>query len=1105
MSFVFATLQAISAYSLLQSSLRIETYVTEAKKLGYQAIALTDYDVMYGALTFYQACQKAQIKPLIGITLQLVNGQNQGMTTDYILLAKNKQGYQNLLKISSLRLSRPEGISLVWEQLRPYLDDLIVILPATLTYLIVNNPSSYLEQLTALKTRLGTELYLGIDTNFDVKSRQGALKLANDLGCKLVACPRVEYLNPTDVVQAEILSALKRGTTLGVARLKAQRPGENYLKSPQQLQTEYEQANLTQAYINVTEICHKIDLKLTFTKTKLPHFPIPSGLDAQSYLKKLCLEGLKVKLNQEQIIDDTPYFERLNSELAVISKMGFNDYFLIVADITNFARQQKIMLDPGRGSAAGSLVAYSLGITDVDPLKYGLLFERFLNEKRAQMPDIDIDLPDNRRDEVIRHLKKQYGQKHMGQIITFDTFGARQALRDVGRVLGLNNFELEKWSKSLPKIPKISLKDAYAQSQILRNLVNDNSTNQLLFKLALGLEGLPRHYSKHAAGVILSDESLVETVPLHMGNDGIWLSQYAKKQVEAVGLLKIDLLGLRNLNLLEQALTLIKKNSQQTLDINRIDLNDKETLALFACGDTAGVFQFESGGIRSVLQKLQPTNFEDIAAVNALYRPGPLANIDEFIARKHKQKQVKYPSLALKDILGVTYGIIVYQEQVMQVASSMAGFSLGEADILRRAISNKNDELILELKDKFIRGAEKLGYQPTIAKQVYDYIERFANYGFNRSHAVAYSKFAFQLAYIKAHYPAAFYTALLNSIVTGPKIKEYILEAKKYQVGVKGPNINLSTKYFSLRNTTIYFGFASIKKLRQDLIDVILNERRNAGAYKNFQDFINRLPKKYQVADLIKPLIYVGAFDELNANRKELLDNVNSWLYAAKMGSKSEKLQRALAVSGRQEADFSLEEKLDRESEYLGLALSGHLLQKYAWIRKLYPVTFLNNLQVNMKTKILVYIRQIKPIQTKQGQAMAFLTGSDESGEIDITIFPTEYRRYSLRLKKGQSLLITGEVQEHNGLSFIANRIEFAELMKKTCWYLRLTPTNEAIARLKLTRLLRKNHGSVPVILYEEQTKKQRLLHEQFWLNMDANVETELIELLGADNVILKK
>ena len=557
------------------------------------------------------------------------------------------------------------------------------------------------------------------------------------------------------------------------------------MKSPTQVEAEYEQAGLKEAYANVAELCQQVDLQLEFTKTKLPHFKTPSGLDSESYLRKLCMEGLNVKLRKAAVNETKPYFDRLESELAVITKMGFDDYFLIVADITNFARSQKIMLDPGRGSAAGSLVAYSLGITDVDPLKYQLLFERFLNEKRAQMPDIDIDLPDNRRDEVISHLKKQYGQNHLAQIITFDTFGARQALRDVGRVL--------------------------EQSQSLRNLVNDSPKNKLLFRLALSLEGLPRHYSKHAAGIILSDTDLVETVPLHMGNDGIWLSQYAKKQVEAVGLLKIDLLGLRNLSLLEQALNLVKRGYQTELDVRQIDLDDELTLQLFARGDTAGVFQFESSGIRNVLRKLRPTSFEDIAAVNALYRPGPLANIDEFIARKHGLKQVTYPNDNLKSILGLTYGIIVYQEQVMQVASTMAGFTLGEADILRRAISSKNDHLILELKDQFIKGAKKLGYEVSVAKQVYDYIERFANYGFNRSHAVAYSKFAFQLAYIKAHYPAAFYTALFNSLLASPKIREYVIEAKKYQVNVKGPNINLSQKGFTLRQGQIYFGLASIK------------------------------------------------------------------------------------------------------------------------------------------------------------------------------------------------------------------------------------------------------------------------------------------------------
>ena len=1101
---MFSPLQVISSYSLLQSGLRIEDYVQAAKKLGYQALALTDYNVMYGALTFYQACLRANIKPLVGITLQLTSSQSDLITSDIVLIAKNAAGYQNLMKLSSLKLAKPEGVSLTLEQVDANLSDLIVILPPNLTYLIASNPAANLTWLTALKARVASNLYFGIEANFDEVSKQTLIKLAEQLDCKLVASLRVEYLEPKDILQQEVLAALKSGRTLKEAELQGEQRGTHYLKSLTQVEAEYEQVGLTEAYANVAELCQQVDLQLEFTKTKLPHFKTPSGLDSESYLRKLCVEGLDVKLRKAAVNETKPYFDRLESELAVINKMGFDDYFLIVADITNFARSQKIMLDPGRGSAAGSLVAYSLGITDVDPLKYQLLFERFLNEKRAQMPDIDIDLPDNRRDEVISHLKKQYGQNHLAQIITFDTFGARQALRDVGRVLELNSFELEKWSQAIPRVFKISLKEAYEQSRSLRNLVNDSSKNKLLFRLALSLEGLPRHYSKHAAGIILSDTNLVETVPLHMGNDGIWLSQYAKKQVEAVGLLKIDLLGLRNLSLLEQALSLVKRGYQTELDVRQIDLNDELTLQLFARGDTAGVFQFESSGIRNVLRKLRPTSFEDIAAVNALYRPGPLANIDEFIARKHGLKQVTYPNDNLKSILGLTYGIIVYQEQVMQVASTMAGFTLGEADILRRAISSKNDHLILELKDQFIKGAKKLGYEVSVAKQVYDYIERFANYGFNRSHAVAYSKFAFQLAYIKAHYPAAFYTALFNSLLASPKIREYVIEAKKYQVNVKGPNINLSQKGFTLRQGQIYFGLASIKKIRRDFCDAILLERRQAGNYKGFQDFLERIPEKYRQAALIEPLIYVGAFDEFEPNRKQLLTNLESQLKTIEL-TDSPVLQSLLETVDRPVEPFSLEEQLDKESEYLGLVISGHLLQKYSWIKTFYPVTAVGDLQVNMKTRLLVYIRKIKVIRTKNNEEMAFLTGSDESGEVDLTLFPTEFRRYGLRLKKGQSLLVSGEVQEHNGLSFIVKQIKFADLMKKTCWYLRLTPENNTLAKLKLTSTLRANHGETPVIIYDESAGTKRLLHERYWLSTDAGLEAELINLLGQENVVLKK
>ncbi len=707
--------------------------------------------------------------------------------------------------------------------------------------------------------------------------------------------------------------------------------------------------------------------------------------------------------------------------------MGFDDYFLIIWDVIRHAHETGVTTGPGRGSAAGSLVAYVLNITDVDPLEYDLLFERFLNEERAQMPDIDLDIPDNRREEILEYVHQKYGHQKVAQIITFGTLAAKQAIRDVGRVFGLSTTELAEWSRAIPSVLHVSLKEALNQSQKLKNLISDSEVNKTLFETASKLEGLPRHYSTHAAGIVLSDEPLVDLVPLQSGSETMMMTQYAKDIVERVGLLKMDFLGLRNLGIMADALQTIKRQGYPAFNVQNVDLSDSATLAAFAKGDTNGVFQFESNGIKGVLKRLKPDSFELVAAVNALYRPGPMDNIDNFIKRKNGQEPVTYPDDSLKPILANTYGIIVYQEQVMQVASKMAGFSLGEADLLRRAMSKKKKATMDAMKEKFMAGAAKLGYSSAVAEKTFDYIDRFANYGFNRSHAVAYSKMAFEMAYLKVHYQTAFYAALLNSVMNNPaKTKVYLMEAKQHEVQVVSPDINQSSAYYQAKDDQIRFGLASIKGVRRDFLRDLLEERREKGRFNSFYEFLMRIGSKWQKQELIENLIYAGVFDSLGANRAELINALPEFLSSVELSGGSLELFEELAPKVRPLPDLSLSEKLDKEEQVLGAYLSGHPVEEYRDLAKALNVTAVSDLFLNKPCTILVYVKRVKVIRTKRGDQMAFVTGEDLTGEISITIFPNTYRNLADWLTKEQVIVVRGKVEKQREIQIVADQVQLA-------------------------------------------------------------------------------
>lgn len=1102
---MFSPLQVLSENSLLKSDLRIEAYVKKAADLGYQTLVLSDLNVMYGVLDFYHACQKYHIKPVVGITLEVE------ASSSLVLLAKNEQGYRNLLQISSLKLTRFKDSELAFseflDQISPYLTDLNIIAPPTESLLAkyYDNATEILKQLKEYADP--NSVYLGIEPTL-AKKEQLALTMLSKLSqTPLLATSVVHYLTADEYFEVKVLRAIASGEKLSFeSSLKAQ-IGRHYLKEPSQYQIEYQNAGLQDAFSNAEKLLAESQLHLEFSKTKLPHFETPNGLSAVSYLQKLCQEGLNERLRIEQVSTREPYEKRLKKELTLIEQLGFADYFLIVWDVTNFAHEKKIRIGPGRGSAAGSLVAYVLKITDVDPLKYGLLFERFLNPKRAQMPDIDLDIPDTKRESLIRYVHQKYGHTHMAQIITFGTLGARQAIRDVGRVMGLTSFELDEWSQALPHRYKLTLREAYQESQKVKNLIADSPRNERLFKTALKLEGLKRHYSTHAAGILLSDRPLSESVPVQLGGDQILLSQFAKEQVEEVGLLKIDFLGLRNLTILDNALRFVKTGYGKRLDLRKISLDDPRTLRLFQLGQTNGIFQFESNGIQNVLRRLKPTSFEDVAAVNALYRPGPIRNIDEFIARKHGKKPVIYPEPSLRPILESTYGIMVYQEQVMQVASEMGGFSLGQADLLRRAISKKDQTKIDQLQTAFIAGAKQQGYAKEKAKRVYDYMKRFGNYGFNRSHAVAYSKMAFELAYLKSHYPAAFFAALLNSVIGNEaKLREYLGEIKRYGLTLKGPDINQSVLYFSLKEQTLIFGLGSIKTVRSDLLKAILNERQANGPYTSLVDLIKRIDKKFLKEEQLKALIYAGALDSLTKDRAKLIAQVPLLLSNIALSGDNQTLFEKLAPKEQAEIpEISEKELLAKEAYYLGTYLSKHPVEKYAWLAKRKQAKLLNAIVPGTRMKVLVYIDKVRVIRTKKGEQMAFVKVGDQSAEGELVVFPEEYRRFSELLQVDECVLVEGKVEMRNDQkNIIVTKLALATSFSKQCYYLRLDATATLEKRKQLQTLIQKNQGNVPVILIETNEKKKIILKENMWLNNTPETKEALTTLLGSKNVVLK-
>ncbi|NRD76097.1 DNA polymerase III subunit alpha [Bacillus sp. BRMEA1] len=1118
----FIHLQVYSAYSLLTSTASVQDLVQDAGKKGFRALALTDRNVMYGAIEFYKLCRNHQIKPIMGLTVDIAGALDDNGSYPLVLLAENNQGFNNLLKISSaVQTKADNGLPLKW--LKSYSEGLIAITPGIdgeIEQAILAGKMDEAREILHKYTAIfgSNRLFMSLQ-NHQLEQEKNLYKqlylLSKEMGIPLVATNHVCYLEEEDSFSQECLLAIKNGDKLQDENRKKLGSDQFYLKTTAEMVGLF--SELPEALENTLLIADRCHVNIELNKTYLPSYPTENGMPADEYLEMMCHKGLKERFPSPS----NEYLERLSYELDVIKRMKFSNYFLIVWDFMRYARSRGILTGPGRGSAAGSLVAYVLYITDVDPLEHHLLFERFLNPERISMPDIDIDFPDFRRDEVIEYVVNKYGPLHVAQIITFGTLASKAALRDVGRVFGLNTKELEQLSKLVPSRLGISLKDAARESEGLKSFIQESPFNRRLFETALKLEGLPRHTSTHAAGVVISEKPLIELVPIQQGSNHVYLTQYSMEYLEELGLLKMDFLGLRNLSLLESIISSIYRKTGKRLDIANIPLDDEKTFDLLVRGETSGIFQLESEGMRKVLIKLKPSRFEDIVAVNALYRPGPMENIPLFIDRKHGRKKIEYPHPDLKPILENSYGVIVYQEQIMQIASKMAGFSLGEADLLRRAVGKKQKEVLDKEREHFVKGALHKGYTTTLANEIYDLIVRFANYGFNRSHAVAYSMIAYQLAYLKANFPLYFMAGLLTSAIGNEqKISQYIMEAKQKEITILPPSVNQSSYAFEVEKEGIRYSLAAIRSVGAQALKEIIQARKTRK-FTDLFDFCIRVSSKAINRKTLEYLVHSGSFDEFGEDRATLLASLDvaiehAQIFKPEDGNQIDLFEEDLIPKPKYVTVdlISQENKLHFEKEALGIYLSDHPISIYEKDLKRSGAQVLFQLNADgERVSTGVYVAALKAIRTKKGESMAFLTISDSSGEMEAVAFPNVYRKYSVFLQQGKFALLEGKIEEREGnLQFIIQQVSEMDDWLKTklsqppVLYLRIPSDKQDENALQhINRLLRKHKGRAAVVLHYESTRKTIKLGAEQYIHPMPELLEQLRDFLGPSNVVLKE
>lgn len=1105
----FTTLQVTSAYSLLRSTIAIKPYVQIGRERGYTQLALTDEGVLHGALEFYEECQQAGVKPIIGCQFLYHPWNLEDKTATMVVYAADREGYQTLMALSSY-YQQDKSLS---QRMRTLIRESgahvqVVFSQEGSEWAVASSEAEVSEWIARVREAYPeTPIAIGVERTSELKVSLETLAASCGESIFLVPYVKAYYLQSDEHFSWDVLSAIRTGTVVDVKQ--SHLSGVYYLHEAGQLALRFGSYLDGRLVKDLDRFTASLAVEIPLHQTLLPKFATPEGMPADVYLRQLCMAAL------DRLESDERYHERLAYELSVIHQMGFDDYFLIVWDIMRYAREAGIQTGPGRGSAAGSLVAYLLGITQVDPIRYELLFERFLNPERQSMPDIDLDFPDNRREMLLAYVAEKYNTDHVAQIATFGTLAAKQAIRDVCRALGQPASRASQWSRILPNRPNLKLTDAYQESKTFRDLVNESNTNLFIFDTARKIEGLPRHMSTHAAGVVISDAPLITHIPLVYRDDVLPTTQYTMTYVEKIGLLKMDFLGLTNLAILHDAIENTKKVYHEDIDITTIPLDDADTLALFQQADTNGIFQFESDGIRRVLKKVRPTSLDDITAVNALYRPGPMEQIDTFVKRKHGQEPITYPHPVLEGILKSTYGVMVYQEQVMQVANQMAGYSLGEADILRRAISKKKLSVIEAERRHFVEGAGHKGIAPAVATQVYDYIERFANYGFNKSHALAYSLLAYQLAYLKAHYPIAFYTGLFNAF-SDRTVKRHaaFTEAKAAGITIHAPNINTSVASYLGQEDGIYIGLGGIKGLRRDFIQAIVTERYANGPFEDFMDFAFRLGAKFAKAEPLVALIDAGAFDVFGFNRATLRATVPAVVESVKF---HQGMVPMILVDDLYPKYFTRDEDdvmvlVDRELDVLGFPMTAFPTDQY---EKLYEKNIaqpIGNIYEATYTTLVGMIRDIKRIRTKKGRAMARAVLQDATGTIDIVIFPDVYPRVMKQLNDHTVVGARGTIVK-NPMSnkdwqlqvedlYSQGRLDTIKEQASTRIFLKIPRGMETEETFRaILRIARRYPGNSDVYWYLEGRGQLVRANFQSRISLSEDAIGPLQDLLGYDNV----
>lgn len=950
--------------TLLGSLIKLDELVKTAKKYDYKSLTITDNN-MYGVIDFYKLCLKENIKPIIGMEVSINK-------LPIILYCLDNMGYHNLAKLATIASERELELT----NLSELKEGLLAIVP--------NESQSLYDDLK--------KLYKYIFKSY--KNIEDRKQMTGD---NLVYMQVTLYLEESDASYLNYLLAIKDGTTIDKIPIQTEL---NYLKTFDEIKKNYPN-DLDNNY-KINELCH---VEIDCRHDLLPVYDCPKNMDSYQYLKDLCQSGLR-KIFGSTV--NKVYVERLKYELDVINKMGFCNYFLVVWDYVKYAKDSNILVGPGRGSAAGSLVSYCLNITDVDPIKYNLLFERFLNPERISMPDIDIDFEDKRREEVINYCINKYGLKRVVGIITFGTLGSKQVIRDVGRACNTDLKTIDYLCRMLDS--RISLLDNYNNNEKLKDYLHNDEDLMKLYKIALKFEGLKRHKSIHAAGIIMASTDLDNIIPLDKNHDGFYTTAYSMEHLEELGLLKMDFLGLRNLTLISDVIAEINKSDQNNLTFENIPMNDPLAFNIFETVNTLGIFQFESSGMMNFLRKFKPNNFEEISAAVALFRPGPMNNIDTYIKRKRGIDKIEYYHPNLQKILEPTYGVIIYQEQIMQIASTMAGYSLGEADVLRRAMSKKKEEVMLKEKDKFISRSLKLGYEAKTSEEVYNLIMKFAAYGFNRAHSVAYAMIAYKMAYLKANYPNHFMKSLLSMVIgSDVKTKEYIYECKLNNITILKPDINLSSEEYKIEEPGIRYPLTNIKNVGASAVKTILDARIK-GKFTDIFDFIKRTYGRSINKKTLESLIDAGCFTSFGLNKQTMYHNLDLLINYADL---AEDMDEGLVSKPELVIvkDFDKTILMQKELDIFGFYLSNHPVTEY---KLKYPNTIsLDKLNEYFDTfvEVIVYVDRIKEIDTKKKDKMLFITGSDELNTIDLVLFPTIYQNH-LDIEVGDVLSVHAKVEK---------------------------------------------------------------------------------------------